>query len=355
MTLAAPQPGPAPDQPSDPCPSDPHAADPCPADPHAAAVPATRSLEVLRPGYGATVQDLGRPGYAALGVSESGAADRYSLRLANRLVGNPEDAAGIEAPMGGLLLRFDHHATVALTGAPCGAWADGRPAGMDGPIHLAPGRLLRVGTPAEGLRVYLAVRGGIDVPPVLGSRSTDTLSGLGPRPLSAGEVLPVGTRTTGWPTVDLAPHPPLPAVPWLRIIPGPRDDWFTPAALTALCTRPYTVSQDSNRIGIRLSGPPLERSREGELRSEGTVAGALQVPPTGQPILFLADHPVTGGYPVIAVVREDDLPLAAQARPGQTLRFTVGWRGPSRPPPAPPAAAPGNGPDSPALSRSRHA
>jgi biotin-dependent carboxylase-like uncharacterized protein len=288
-----------------------------------ALAPTHRTVEVLRPGFGATIQDLGRPGLGALGVSPSGAADQRSLRLANRLVGNRESAAGIEAPLGALTLHFDHHATVALTGAPCPAWAREQPVGMNAPVRLAPGEHLRIGTPAEGLRLYVAVRGGLEVPPVLGSRSTDTIAGLGPARLAAGDVLPVGTRTTGWPTADLAPQPPLPAEPCLRILPGPRDDWFTAAALTALTSQPYTVTQDSNRVGMRLDGPELERVRPGELPSEGTVTGALQVPPTGQPILFLTDHPVTGGYPVIAVVHEDDLPLAAQTRPGQRLRFCV--------------------------------
>ncbi len=276
---------------------------------------------MLRPGFGATVQDLGRPGHAALGVSPSGAADQRSLRLANRLVGNEEAAAGIEAPLGGLVLRFDHHATVALAGAPCEARVGDRSVGMYAPVRLAPGERLTIGVPWQGLRVYLAVRGGLDVPPVLGSRSTDTLSGLGPPRLAADTVLPVGNRTTGWPAADLAPQRPSAAEPVLRLWPGPRDDWFTEAAMAALCSRPYAVAQQSDRVGMRLSGPLLERSRHGELPSEAAVVGALQVPPTGQPILFLNDHPVTGGYPVIATLHEDDLPLAAQARPGDQLRF----------------------------------
>ncbi|GAA2743794.1 biotin-dependent carboxyltransferase family protein [Kitasatospora cinereorecta] len=280
-----------------------------------------RTVRILHPGYGATVQDLGRPGHTALGVSPSGAADRRSLRLANRLVGNPEDAAGLEILLGGTVLVVDHHATVALAGAPCPARVDGRPVGPYAPIRLAPGQQLALETAAEGLRVYLAVRGGLDTPPVLGSRSTDTLSGLGPARLATGDMLPVGRRTDGWPAADLAPQRPCHAEPLLRIVPGPRDDWFTPDALAALCGGPYTVTDQSDRVGMRLAGPTLERSVPGELPSEGTVLGALQVPPSGQPILFLADHPVTGGYPVIAVVHEDDLPLAGQARPGQRIRF----------------------------------
>ncbi|MGY0465859.1 5-oxoprolinase subunit C family protein [Kitasatospora sp. cg17-2] len=284
------------------------------------AIPARR-VRVIHPGFGATVQDLGRPGHAALGVGRSGAADRRSLCLANRLVGNREEAAAVEAPLGGLVVEFDHHATVALTGAPCDARADGRAVDVNAPVRLAPGSRLTVGIPYEGLRVYLAVRGGLDLPPVLGSRSTDTLSGVGPARLAAGDVLPVGDLTAGWPAADFAPQRDLPAEPVLRILPGPRGDWFTPESLAVLGGRPYRVTDQSDRVGMRLAGPELRRARTGELPSEAAVPGALQVPPDGQPILFLADHPVTGGYPVIATVHEDDLPLAAQARPGQALRF----------------------------------
>ncbi|MER5349267.1 biotin-dependent carboxyltransferase family protein [Kitasatospora sp. NPDC002551] len=286
--------------------------------------PPTRRVRVIHPGFGATVQDLGRPGRAALGVGRSGAADRRSLRLANRLVGNREEAAAIEAPLGGLVLEVGHHATIALTGAPCHAHADGRAVDLNAPVRLAPGSRLTIGVPSEGLRVYLAVRGGVDLPPVLGSRSTDTLSGIGPARLAAGDLLPVGDLTAGWPAADFAPQRALPAEPVLRILPGPRDAWFTPESLGALCSGPYRVTDHSDRVGMRLTGPGLHRARTGELPSEAAVPGALQVPPDGQPILFLADHPVTGGYPVIATVHEDDLPLAAQTRPGQALRFRPG-------------------------------
>jgi biotin-dependent carboxylase-like uncharacterized protein len=165
------------------------------------------------------------------------------------------------------------------------------------------------------------VRGGIAVDPVLGARSTDLLSGVGPEPVAAGMRLPVGDDDIHLPCVDVAPVPPIPAEIVLRVLPGPRDDWFTPVALTTLTAAPYQVSPQSNRVGIRLTGPALDRSRPGELASEGMVSGAVQVPPSGQPVVFLADHPVTGGYPVIAVVVEPDICLAAQARPGQPVRF----------------------------------
>ncbi|MEV4168734.1 biotin-dependent carboxyltransferase family protein [Nonomuraea sp. NPDC049709] len=273
-------------------------------------------IEVLAPGPYATVQDLGRPGLAHLGVPCSGAADAPSLRLANRLVGNAEGLAGIELTFGMARLRFLDAAWVALAGAPLASGAD-----MGVPFWVPAGGELRLGAPVRGLRTYLAVRGGIAVEPVLGSRSTDSLSGLGPEPLRAGTLLPVGPPE-GVISVDLAPMPgPRPAV--LRVLPGPRDDWFVPEALAALCGGPYTVTQDSNRVGVRLSGPELARAKEGELPSEGMVTGAVQVPPSGQPIVFLADHPPTGGYPVIGVVRGADLPVAAQLRPGDEVRFST--------------------------------
>ena len=280
-------------------------------------------IEVVRAGSLTTVQDLGRPGLAHLGIGRSGAADRDSLRLANRLVGNREGAAGLEITLGGFAARFTRAGIVALAGAPCRVRVSGRDGSMHGPVQVQPGDELSVGVPARGVRTYLAVRGGIDVPPVLGSRSTDVLAGLGPEPLRPGMRLPVGTDAGELPDTDVAPVPAIPEEPVLRILLGPRDDWFTPAAVTALTSTAYEVTTHSNRVGIRLSGTPLERSVGGELPSEGTVCGALQVPADGQPVLFLADHPVTGGYPVIAVVCEPDICHAAQARPGQRLRFRL--------------------------------
>jgi len=283
-------------------------------------------IEVLATGPYATVQDLGRPGYAHLGVPRSGAADAVSLRLANRLVGNTEDMAGIELTFGGARLRFQRGAWVALCGAPCPLRA-GSVQGMDAPFWVPPGADLLIGAPTSGLRTYLAVRGGLTVEPVLGSRSTDSLSGLGPAPLRRGTRLPVGPATGLAPiAVDLAPSRAAraagsDATAVVRVLRGPRDDWFTPESLTGLCAEPYVVTPNSNRVGVRLQGAPLIRSRPGELPSEGMVQGAVQVPPNGRPIVFLADHPPTGGYPVIAVVTAVDLPAIAQLRPGDTLRF----------------------------------
>jgi biotin-dependent carboxylase-like uncharacterized protein len=175
------------------------------------------------------------------------------------------------------------------------------------------------------LRTYLAVRGGIDAAPVFGSRSTDLLSGLGPGPVTPGTRLPVGDSALGWPAVDVAPVPALPDDLELRVLAGPRDDWVTADALRLLATATYQVSPRSNRVGVRLDGPPLARARQDELLSEGIVRGAVQVPPGGQPVLFLADHPVTGGYPVIGVVEPADTDLLGQARPGQ--RVSLRWVG----------------------------
>jgi biotin-dependent carboxylase-like uncharacterized protein len=279
----------------------------------------TAALEVLATGPLATVQDLGRPGLAAVGVGRSGAADRDALRLANRLVGNEEGAAGGEVTFGGLVVRALRAVTVAVTGA-VGPLSVGA---VNSVVHLAPGRRLALGTPTAGLRSYLAVRGGITVEPVLGSRSWDVLAGLGPKPLAVGDVLPAGPPPVTEPCVDLAPvAAPEAGEVVLRVRPGPRDDWFTADAVRELLSAVWTVGAASDRVGMRLDGPALPRAMEGELPSEGMVPGALQVPPGGRPVLFLADHPVTGGYPVIATVLRDDLSRAAQARPGRPLRFT---------------------------------
>ncbi|GAB3679388.1 5-oxoprolinase subunit C family protein [Angustibacter aerolatus] len=276
------------------------------------------ALAVVAPGPLTTVQDLGRPGRAALGIGRSGACDRAALRLANRLVGNPEGAAALETTLGGLAVRAEQDVVVALAGARC--------PGADhlAPVHLRAGDELRLGVPAAGVRTYLAVRGGVDVPPVLGSRSSDLLSGLGPDPLREGDLLPVGPASGPMPGVDLAAVPePADGVVTLPVLEGPRRDWFTDAGWAGLLGQTFAVSHESNRVGLRLEGEPLERRREGELPSEGMVRGALQVPPSGLPVLFLADHPVTGGYPVIGYVRDDAVDACGQLRTGQGVRFTI--------------------------------
>lgn len=275
------------------------------------------TLTVLEPGPLTTVQDFGRPGQGALGVGRSGACDRGAHRLANALVGNHPTLATLEVTLGGLTLVGDTDLTVALTGARC-----------PGTAHLAPftlraGEVLELGMPSAGLRTYVAVRGGIDAEPVLGSRATDVMSGLGPAPLQAGDVLPVGTSARPLPGVDLAPVPePTGGTLRVRVEPGPRRDWFDEAAWEQLLTQTWEVDSRSNRVGVRLTGEPLARRRDGELVSEGMMRGALQLPPSGLPVLFLADHPVTGGYPVIGYVVEEDVDRCAQLRPGQGLRLS---------------------------------
>jgi KipI family sensor histidine kinase inhibitor len=292
-----------------------------------------RSAEVLQPGPLTTVQDLGRAGLGHLGVPRSGAADAASLRVANALVGNEPGQACLEVTLGRLAVRFDGPAAVALTGAPAPirvARPDGArlepPAGTA--FEVAAGAVLRLGGPSTGLRSYLAVDGGIGVPPVLGSRSADLLSGLGPAPLRAGQRLPLGPprpepRTPGPRSPDPTRLPASGTVTELRVLTGPRADWFAPEALATLAAAVYQVTPASDRTGLRLTGPRLGRASTAELPSEGMVTGALQVSHDGQPILLLADHPVTGGYPVIAVVRTADLGTAAQLRPGQQVRFVL--------------------------------
>lgn len=280
-----------------------------------------RALSVVRAGALTTVQDLGRPGHAHLGVPRSGALDGPAAALVNRLVGNGPGAAVLETTLNGCAVRPRSTVTVAVGGAPCRVTVDGRPVAWGAPVRVPAGALLDVGAAVSGARAYVAVSGGIAVEPVLGSRSTDLLSGLGPPPLTDGTVLPLGRPTWLHARVDVAPQPAPPAELVLRVTPGPRDDWFTPTAVRALTSRAYRVSAASNRIGLRTEGPALERAITRELPSEGVVLGAVQVPPDGRPVVFLADHPTTGGYPVIAVVRATDLPAAAQAVPGTPVRF----------------------------------
>ncbi|MBO4254105.1 biotin-dependent carboxyltransferase family protein [Streptomyces griseorubiginosus] len=282
-----------------------------------------RALVVVRAGALTTVQDEGRPGHAQLGVPRSGALDAPTAALANRLVGNPPGAAVLETTVNGCTLRPRSTVTVAVAGAPCPVTVDGRPAAWGAAVRVPAGALLDVGTVVCGVRGYVAVSGGVAVEPVLGSRSTDLLSGLGPPPLTDGTVLPLGTPGAVPARVDVAPQPAPPAELVLRVSLGPRDDWFTREALDTFTSRTYRVSPASNRIGLRTEGPALERARPGELPSEGMVLGAVQVPPDGRPVVFLADHPTTGGYPVIAVVSTRDLPIAAQAASGTPVRFVA--------------------------------
>jgi biotin-dependent carboxylase-like uncharacterized protein len=276
-------------------------------------------IDVLRAGPLTTVQDLGRPGWAHLGVPRSGALDPPALRLANRIVGNPDGAAGLEVTLTGCRLRPHEAATVAVTGARARVHVAGEEVPFAAPVRVPAGTTMDVGRTLAGVRTYIAVAGGIDVPAVLGSRSTDTLSGIGPPRISDGACLPIG-RACGSRSSERS-QPVEPAEVVLRVRVGPRADWFTAEAVDTLLLSSYEVSPMSNRVGARLAGPGLRRARAGELPSEGVVLGAVQVPASGEPLVFLADHPTTGGYPVIAVVDEADLPALAQARPGTTVRF----------------------------------
>ncbi len=289
-----------------------------------------RGLEVLDSGPQALVQDLGRPGHTSIGVGLSGAADRGSLRLANRALGNPEGAAAIEVLLGGLRVRVaDEPVWLCVTGAPCPVTVGGREVGSQTVVRAQPGEEVRLGSPPVGLRCYLAVRGGVEAEPVLGSRSRDVMAELGPEPLAAGQTVAVGSPSGDLPGVDVLPGPRLPTngdPVVLRAVRGPRDDRLVDPE--ALASGTWVAAGASNRIGIRLEGEPLTvRDDAPPLPSEGAWRGAVQVPPAGEPVLFLADHPVTGGYPVVAVLLDADVDRAAQVRPGQQIRFA--WAEPS--------------------------
>ncbi|GAA3279768.1 biotin-dependent carboxyltransferase family protein [Dactylosporangium vinaceum] len=271
-----------------------------------------------------SVQDRGRPGYAHLGVPRSGALDRPALDLGNRLVGNPPDAAGLEITLGPFTAVAERAGTIAVTGAAAALRVGGRPAPVNAPVPVRAGDRIEVGRAVAGLRLYLAISGGLTPDPVLGSRSTDMLSLLGPPAVRSGDRLPVGQPAGDPAAVDVAPRPVLGGPIVLRVAWGPRADLFRDAG--RLASGEYTIRSESNRVGARLDGPALTRADTAELPSEGIVLGAVQVPASGQPLVFLADHPTTGGYPVVAVVHPADLPLLAQARPGDSVRF----RGPQQ-------------------------
>jgi biotin-dependent carboxylase-like uncharacterized protein len=276
-------------------------------------------IEIVRRGVATSVQDRGRPGWAHLGVGRSGAADLAALGLANRLVGNPAGSAALETS-GGLRFRLRTPAMVALAGAPARVTvAGGPPVGVGAPQSLPAGADVTIAFPTNGLRTYVAFRGGLATAVVLGSRSLDTLGHIGIE-LADGDVLPIGADPGTPVGTDVAPQR-----PWhdeIGIVPGPRLDWFTADAWDLLTAQRYLVATDTDRVGARLRGAqPLRRARDGELAPEGIVLGAVQVPPDGQPIVMLADHPVTGGYPVIAVVDETSIAAVAQSAPGSQLSF----------------------------------
>jgi biotin-dependent carboxylase-like uncharacterized protein len=280
------------------------------------------TLEILRTGPLAVVQDLGRTGLAHLGVGRSGAADRRAHTLANRLVANPDDRATVEVTFGGFSARVrDGDVDIALTGADTNPTVDGIKFGTNSIQHVRDGQMISLGAPHAGLRTYLAVRGGICVTPVLGSRSYDVMSAIGPSPLQAGDVVPVGEHTDEYPELDQAPVAAIGQhIVELAVVPGPRDDWF--ADPDALVHTIWMASDRSDRVGMRLAGRPLQYRNAGrQLPSEGATRGAIQVPPNGLPVILGPDHPVTGGYPVVGVVIDEDIDKVAQVRPGQHVQL----------------------------------
>ncbi|MFV0405928.1 MAG: biotin-dependent carboxyltransferase family protein [Propioniciclava sp.] len=277
--------------------------------------------EVMRVGASVLLQDAGRPGFAALGVSPSGAADRQAHTRANRLVGNRDAAATLEVVLGGLMIRAQAAMIVAVTGAATRMQINGEPAAYAAPLRLRPGDLVELRPPDIGLRSYLAVAGGWEAPLTLGSRSTDTLAHLGPPPVVVGTILSVGTsaaRTAR--ATAVAARPLASGTLTLEMLPGPRTNWLrNPARLMG----PWMVSNQLDRVGVRLEGTPLRRAdsfADAELPSEGVVRGAVQVPPSGLPVIFGPDHPVTGGYPVVGVLTRAARDAVAQARPGQLIQ-----------------------------------
>lgn len=285
---------------------------------------------VLDPGPMTTIQDGGRLGWAHLGVPRAGAADRRSAALANRLVGNSPGKAVLESTLSGPHLRLGCDRLVAVTGARATLTVDGMPARLDTPLALRAGCEIRVGTYEAGARTYVSFSGGVAADAVLGSMSTDTLSGLGPPPLEPGDLvgldepdeLAFGTGNGG----DVEPLvPPRPGdVVTVRAVRGPRDGWIGAVGMETLARSVFEVAGTSDRTGVRLSGPAVEVERREELPPEGMVAGGVQVPPSGSPIVLLRNHPTTGGYPVAAVVTDEGVDLLSQCRPGVRVRFSIG-------------------------------
>lgn len=280
-----------------------------------------RALTVLDAGPLTTIQDTGRPGWAHLGVPLAGALDAGAAALANRLVGNPPEAALLETTMGGVTVRAEVAMTVAVTGAGCEVRVGDRAAAFAEPVAVRAGHTVVIGSARSGVRSYLAIAGGIAVEPVLRSRSTDTLAGVGPPVVRVGDVLPVGPAVGAPAASDVGLGRVAPGDVELRFRWGPRHGWFTDDALDRFATTSYAVSANSNRVALRLDGLPLTRRDRGELPSEGLVLGAVQVPASGHPLVFLRDHPTTGGYPVVAVVEPRDLDACAQLRPGDSVSF----------------------------------
>ncbi|PHM33198.1 urea amidolyase family protein [Xenorhabdus innexi] len=290
-----------------------------------------RSLEIQSVGLQTLFQDLGRLGKSRLGISASGAMDKSALRSANRIVGNASDQACLEIAQGGFKAIARGNMVIAVTGALCpiqitSLQGKRLPIKTYQPVDLNDGDEITLGVPHKGMHSYLAVRGGFIVPEVLSSHSFDTLSNIGPAPLKYGDRLAIG-ETSHCSAVSVAETPAFVMpdkddIVVLDIFLGPRTDWFTQESIELLRNQIWQVTPYSNRIGLRLKGDsPLARISYDELPSEGTCSGAIQIPASGQPVLFLADHPVTGGYPVIASVADYHLDLAGQIPINAKIRF----------------------------------
>jgi biotin-dependent carboxylase-like uncharacterized protein len=290
------------------------------------------TVEIVKPGLLVSLQDTGRPGLAHLGIGRAGAFDAPALRLANALAGNPRDTCALEFTLRGPTLRFHRDAWIAMTGAPGSLRIDDVEAPTWTPVRVPSGAVVTIGALHRGCRGYLAIHGGIDVGPVLGSRSTDVNAVLGPfeRPLRAGDMLSIGNAGAGA-AFPARAHPAwrIDPRPWfdpdaghaLRLLPGAHFARLTETSRAALFAEAFPVQADSNRTGVRLSGPRLEWIAPFEMVSEGCVPGLLQLPPSGQPIAFGVEGPVSGGYPRIGQIAAVDLPRLAQRRPGDALRF----------------------------------
>lgn len=293
------------------------------------------TIEVVKPGLLTTLQDSGRAGFTHLGIGRSGAFDLPALRIANALCGNPADACGLEITLLGPTLRFHAEAWIAVTGAPLPLRVDGVEQPLWTPVRVPHGATVALGAMRTGCRSYLAVRGGIDVEPLLGSRSMDVNAHIGPfdgRPLREGDALPVAPTANAavpcpitqrkW-SVDPRPWFDSESVATLRVLPGRQLDRLTEDSSKQLFSQSFNVQQESNRVGLRLSGPTLEFNAAIEMVSEGCVPGLLQLPSSGQPIVFGPEGPVSGGYPRLGQIVAVDLPRLAQLRPGDAVRFAA--------------------------------
>jgi antagonist of KipI len=282
-------------------------------------------IQVQSPGMFSTVQDLGRFGYGPLGVSPSGAADPTALRIGNLLVGNVESAAAIEMTLLGGTFVFPEGGLVSLTGSDFGPTVDGAAIPMWAPCEVRPGQTLRTGPTRSGARCYLCVAGGISVKLLLGSASTHILTGLGGfegRPLKRGDVLKIGEVLPG-PMRTLVPDALSMLAPRkvFRATIGPQTEWFSPASVRRFFESAYTVTEESNRMGLRLEGAALETPHSGQMTSEGVSLGAIQVPASGKPIILFVEQQTTGGYPKIANIISADMPSVGQLRPRDEIRF----------------------------------